>query len=415
MHNRFCSEASIITIEKMFPGKCAASRIFILCIVFRQAASFSYHGENEFGYRYPSKHWTHVPCKPGWNEKESCNTLTGSPGTICLPKSEKYNLTNVCTCRNWAGLTTKNRSLCEPYDLRPECLSGIDACKGECTSQCAILVFTHSIPGLFSIFLAAKMVPLILKAATQIGALHAHTTTLVLAFLCSICVCLWMTGKVLLVIFKDGKYYWSITKIGQGFASTFYIAAILNVSYMWVVMTNAVKQLNAHHATNIEKKQRLILGTGAAFTVSASFFLALSQKQFLLALASFFFSAAVAVHIHLAKNGIVSLMKSMEGTQREAQKKITHVATCIRNNLCFFCLIVLGWALMGFVGSFHEKQFALTISNVSIGLMMLSILYSLHITAFHYVGTMRMLCKKRDTGAVSPAIASETASATNDN
>jgi len=327
-----------------------ASSAFLLGSLAKVCAKFTYREQNNYGYTYDPDNvtWSYVPCDYDLN----CRDTTGNYRTACLP--EGTNTSFVCVCNSLFGFNAPN---CSYSDMRPECVSGPDACDGDV----GIVGLVAHLRAWINSVMAAYVVFSSMKISLALWRLHrsfrASVTTSLFTTLASFGLFV-LTASDIFVEFEDGtKTRLALAGMAVVFLALFTVASLSNISIMWHTAVNSIRNLRTQDGSNLKRAQASRM-TFIGVTISAALIVCVLLEFFIpFAIINMIALLGYGVYFcywarQLAAIVLAVKSESMKGTGRTIQTTARRVGRLLLTYLTFQALLVF---VLGSL-SFHSES-----------------------------------------------------------
>ena len=236
-----------------------------------KGVDFIFNQTNVFNYSYPNSNWTYVPCENGFHGENTCDTLTGTMRTACVPHEGR----RLCTCMVLIGMHTEN---CTLGSFSPRCISGMSAC-----FEKSGLAYFGLVCALFEMLLCAICFVLAVDAfrknLRRKCTFNAKVSSLTFVIIASVALFMYdlssgvmgVLGQSKSIIVARALFNISVTSAGIAIGGV--LAATFNICAVWIKVVEAIVKLRAGAATNLNRREFFfvaILGSILSMAVVAT-------------------------------------------------------------------------------------------------------------------------------------------------
>ena len=357
------------------------SLIALGLMISRSCATFTYNESNPYYYSYPSN-FTHVPCDSTRYGEAACIKLTGNLRTTCFPTYNNASSSlssSVCGCYVGWGMTPSNRPGCSSRDIRPECISGSNACEGR-NAPFLVLFFA----GLGLVLLLAAVILAqgffsLLRIYATATSLNAQVTVNVFITGWAVAYNVMFFSMVKAVFGFSMALYFSVGIPAVGFMGIFTIAAICNVCMLWIKVVTYSERMQMTSSSNLNASEFLwiwVFGLVASLSIIVLMF---ADKIQLMSSLTVVYEVALAVYVHYGgKRFVRMLSKFKEPGIVKTRKSVHRTATRVS---AYLGISLLGSLTYGIVPrnpnkilNFYIRSIGMSILFFFLGLVHLEIL-----------------------------------------
>ena len=334
--------------------------------------NLTFNEPNEFNYSYPSNR-TFIPCKKGFNGKETCDTLTGGSFASCMKSNTHASL--VCVCTSTTGLDPKNET-CALNDIRPDCVTGKNACSGNPNSVGYFTVAVNALYLAWTLYVLRRAFLAWMDAVSNGSPCSSKSSTITFTLIGLAAIAVGGIEDVLgVLVFRRHSWRLSDCLLLVIFVTT--VSALFNVCIMWVIAVDTAQKMKKSGGINMKRKHvvRLsICGAVSGATMLALFFLQLSS---LASMASVVFMLCIALYFRTGAQKLAALIPE---AMSHLSAKIKKVSLKLSVYILLYCLLAVVFAMplphRTIETRTHTSSFIFQITQFGMRAMMISI-YSL--------------------------------------